>query len=306
MGGPFFNFGGLLLLVALALSTGSVSDSVTLHQVVVSPAETLTVTMQGDGRPVVLIPGLFGSRYGFRHLAPALAAEGFQAIVIEPLGIGTSARPKEADYSLAAQAGRIAAAMDTLRLAGSIAVAHSLGAGMTYRLAVLRPDLVTGIVSIEGGPVESATTPGLRFWLKLSGLLKLAGRGVLLGEVERSLKSSSGDPSWVTREVVAGYTTGIARNSGAAFDALKGMARAREPWPLAPRLATISGPVRLMIGAATHKSGMAPEEIATLAAMLPTFSVDSIAGVGHYIFEEQPAAVVRAVREVGRELADRD
>jgi pimeloyl-ACP methyl ester carboxylesterase len=84
------------------------------------------------------------------------------------------------------------------------------------------------------------------------------------------------------------------------------MARAREPWPLAPRLATISGPVRLMIGAATHKSGMAPEEIATLAAMLPTFSVDSIAGVGHYIFEEQPAAVVRAVREVGRELADRD
>ena len=294
-----------MLLVALALSTGSGSDSVTLHQIVVSPAETLTVSLQGDGRPVVLIPGLFGSRYGFRHLAPALAAEGFQAVVIEPLGIGTSARPKEADYSLAAQAGRIAAVMDSLGLAGSIAVAHSLGAGMTYRLAVLRPDLVTGIVSIEGGPVESAISPGLKFWLRLSGLLKLAGRGVLLGEVERSLKSSSGDPSWVTREVVDGYTAGIARNSGAAFDALKGMASAHEPWPLAPRLSTISGPVLLMIGAATHKSGMASEEVAQLAATLPAFSVDSIAGVGHYIFEEQPAAVVRAVRAERRELAAR-
>jgi pimeloyl-ACP methyl ester carboxylesterase len=289
-----------LLLVVLALSSGTGSDSVTLHQVVVSPAETLTVTTQGTGQPVVLIPGLFGSRYGFRHVAPALAADGFQAVVIEPLGIGTSARPKDADYSLAAQAGRIAAAMDSLGLTGSIAVAHSLGAGMTYRLAVLRPDLVTGIVSIEGGPVESAISPGLRFWLRLSGLLKLAGRGVLLGEVERSLKSASGDPAWVTREVVMGYTAGIARNSDAAFDALKGMARAQEPWPLAPRLPTITGPVRLMIGAATHKSGMAPEEVEHLAATLPAFTVDSIPGVGHYIFEEQPAAVIRAVQAVSR------
>jgi pimeloyl-ACP methyl ester carboxylesterase len=174
---------------------------------------------------------------------------------------------------------------------------------MAYRLAVLRPDLVTGIVSIEGGPAESAITPGLRFWLRLSGVLKLAGSNVLLSEVERSLKSASGDPSWVTREVVLGYTAGIARNSGAAFDALKGMARAREPWPLAPRLATISGPVRLMIGAATHRSGIPSEEVATLAASLPAFSVDSIAGVGHYIFEEQPDAVLRGVRDLARKPA---
>jgi pimeloyl-ACP methyl ester carboxylesterase len=294
-----------LLLVALSLFAGSGTDSVVLHQVVVSPAETLTVSTQGGGLPVVLIPGLFGSRYGFRNLAPALAAEGFQAVVVEPLGIGTSGRPKDADYSLAAQAERIAAVMDTLRLRGSIVVAHSLGAGMVYRLAVLRPDLVTAIVSIEGGPAESAITPNLRFWLRLSGVLKLAGPNVLLSEVERSLKSASGDPSWVTRQVVTGYTAGIARNSGAAFDALKGMARAKEPWPLAPRLATIVGPVRLMVGAATHKNGVPAEEVATLAASLPAFSVDSIAGVGHYIFEEQPAAVVRVVRDVGRALAAR-
>jgi pimeloyl-ACP methyl ester carboxylesterase len=31
--------------------------------------------------------------------------------------------------------------------------------------------------------------------------------------------------------------------------------------------------------------------------------VDSIAGVGHYIFEEQPAAVVRAVRDLAQKLA---
>lgn len=293
------------MLLAAALAGPGASDSTTLHQIVLAPAETLTVAVRGTGTPVVLVPGLFGSRYAFRTLAPALADEGFQTIIIEPLGIGTSARPKLADYSLTAQAGRLAAVLDTLGITSSIVIAHSLGAGMTFRLAVLRPELVRGIVSIEGGPVESATTPGLRFWLRLSGLLKLLGDRVVLDQVERSLKSSSGDSTWVTPEVVAGYTAGIVQNMSASFDALKGMARAEEPWTLAPTLHTILGPVRLLIGAARHQSGMPAREITQLAASLPAFTVDSIAGAGHYIFEESPAAVVRAVREMRRDLVGR-
>ena len=60
----------------------------------------------------MLIPGLFGSAYGFRALVPLLTEAGYRAVVIEPLGIGSSAHPARADYSLLAQADRVAEAMD--------------------------------------------------------------------------------------------------------------------------------------------------------------------------------------------------
>src|SRR2546425_13378209 len=76
----------MLLLCALADTTGELRVSV-------APAESLSVTVAGQGTPVVLIPGLFGSAFAYRTLVPQLTAAGYQAIVIEPLGIGGSAPP---------------------------------------------------------------------------------------------------------------------------------------------------------------------------------------------------------------------
>src|SRR3954470_9594617 len=75
----------------------------------VAPAESLRVTVAGSGKSVILVPGLFGSAYGYRHLLVLLPAAGFRTIVIEPLGIGRSPRPRLANYSLTAQADRIGA-----------------------------------------------------------------------------------------------------------------------------------------------------------------------------------------------------
>lgn len=75
---------------------------------------------------MVLVPGLFGSAYAFRRIVPQLVAAGYLAIVVEPLGIGGSERPARADYSLTAQADRIAAVLDSLRVRGAIVVAHSV------------------------------------------------------------------------------------------------------------------------------------------------------------------------------------
>src|SRR6266702_8064751 len=111
----------VLLLLAL------VADTSLSFKVPLSPAESLHVVIAGEGDPVVLIPGLFGSAYGFRNLVPLLVQAGHETIVIEPLGIGSSSRPERADYSLTAQADRVAAAMDSLGLSHTVVVAHSAG-----------------------------------------------------------------------------------------------------------------------------------------------------------------------------------
>src|SRR2546430_17444919 len=79
----------MLLLCALADTTGELRVSV-------APAESLSVTVAGQGTPVVLIPGLFGSAFAYRTLVPQLTAAGYQAIVIEPLGIGGAPPPPRA------------------------------------------------------------------------------------------------------------------------------------------------------------------------------------------------------------------
>src|SRR5438105_4519946 len=199
-------------LLALAL----LADTVHTFSLALSPAESVAVTVTGTGDPVVLVPGLFGSAFGYRAVIPLLTDAGYRAIVVEPLGIGSSARPEHADYSLTAQADRIAAALDRLSVRHAIVVAHSLGASMAFRLAYRRPDLVAGIVSLDGGPAERAATRSFRRamtlapWIKLFGGVKLVRR-----KIRGQLIKASGDPSWVSERVVDGYTAGAAHDPAA-------------------------------------------------------------------------------------------
>ncbi len=276
-----------------------VADTTQILKIPVAPAETLAVTVTGAGKPVVLIPGLFGASYGFRQLTPLLVADGYQVLAVEPLGIGASSRPKEADYSLTAQAGRIAAVSDSLGVSGAIVIAHSIGASMAFRLAIQRPDLVDGIVSIGGGPTEQAVTSGFRRSMRFAPALKFVGGKDLFRTIVYSrMVESAGDPSWVTDDVVHGYTEGAAQDLGATIDAFRGMGKAKEPWTLESTLARIQSPVRLMIGTANHAGGVPSEEIDLLRSSLATFAVDSVPDVGLYIFEERPAAVMESVRKL--------
>ena len=268
--------------------------------VVVAPAETMHVEVwAGAGRPVAVVPGLFGGAFTFRKVVPMLAAEGFRPIVIEPLGTGFSSRPPKADYSLAAQSRRLAAVLDSVNSGPVLVLAHSLGAAMAFRLAVDRPDLVRGIVSLEGGPTEEATTPvfrdAMRYvpWVKLLGGIKLIRR-----KIRGMLLDSSGDQSWVTDGVVLGYTLGEARDFDATLRAFLAMSRAREPAKLAPKLGDIACPVTLMVGTAHHDGDVPPQEVRLLQQSLLSFAVDSQTGAGHYLQEERPAAVVAALQHL--------
>ena len=286
-----------LLLVLLALASPSLaSDSARL--VSVAPAESLAVTISGSdsGPPLVLIPGLFGSQFGFRKVVPPLNAAGYRTIVIEPLGIGSSSRPPRADYSLTAQADRIARVLDSLDVHNAVVVAHALGAAMGLRLAYRRPDLVRGLVALDGGANEAAVTPAFKRVLRLVPWIRLfGGVGLVRKKTRETFIKSSGDTTWVTDEVVREYTAGLAQDLTGTLKAYLAMAAAKEPERLAPRLAEVSCPVRLVVGAAPHGGAVSATDVALLQGSLRAFALDLIPGAGHYLHEEQPAVVVEAV-----------
>ena len=154
----------LLFTLALIAAPAFVRDSAppvpVVRDIQVGPDEILRTTSVGSGKPLVLIPGIFGAAYGYRMLTAPLARSGYRTIVVEPLGYGWSSHPKNADYSFAAQTGRVVRALDSLGVTQALVVAQSSGAAIAFRLAVLRPDLVRGLLSIDGGPAESAATRG--------------------------------------------------------------------------------------------------------------------------------------------------
>lgn len=285
------------LLAVMQLSAPVHLDSLE-RRIAVAPAESIQTTAAGPigGPRVVIIPGLISPAYAFRKVLPPLAEAGVRTVVVEPLGVGASSRPGEADYSHTAQALRVASVMDSLGIRHAIIMGHSVGAAIALRLALERPDLVSGLLLVEGAALESAAVPGVKKALQFSFLIRLfAGRGRIRKEVRKALIASAGDTTWVTDSLIDRYTEGAAGDIGAVLRTLKGMQRAVEPDSLTPRLTRIHVPVLLMLGGAAHEAGPSSGRIHSLEHRIPQLREQIVFGAGLHIHEEQPNQVVEAL-----------
>ncbi len=283
---------------ATALSLVAATAAAEERYVEVAVGETLHVVEDGRGEPVVLVPGLLGSAYAFRRVVPLLVEAGHRAIVIEPLGVGASSTPSGADYSLTAQADRIAVALEKIGVERATIVAHAVAGSMAFRLAHRHPERVKGIVSLDGGIAEAAATPGLRRAMRFSWLIRIfGGRRRIRGQVRKALTEESVDPGWVTDEIVKGYMAAGVRDLGGTIRALREMAKATEPELISTRLERVRCPVRLVVGPQGTR-GISEAEIQIMTQRLSAFSIDRVDHAGHFVFEEDPLAVVTAVEHV--------
>ena len=287
-------------MILLTMALLAPLDSGVVRHIEVAPGEILHTTVTGSGEPVVLIPGIFGGAFGYRKVVGPLVARGYRCIVIEPLGYGRSSYPERADYSFTAQTERVGRALDSLGVRNALFIANSTGASIALRLAIANPELVRGILSIDGGPAESAGTPGMKKAFRMGGFItKLAvNESKLRHDVRAEILKNSGDTSWVTKKVIREYTAGQAADVDGAIDALRSMSKSKETTSLHDQLDDIQVPVRLLVGGVPHPSGVKQDERDMLAARIPDFELDSVPGSGQYVHEEQPEAVLRALGDL--------
>jgi pimeloyl-ACP methyl ester carboxylesterase len=283
----------ILLTMALVASL----DSGVVRHIEVAPGEILHTTVIGSGEPVVLIPGIFGGAYGYRKITAPLVQHGYQCIVVEPLGYGRSSHPAGADYSFTAQTRRVELALEKLGISDALIIANSTGASIAMRLAIANPKMVRGILSISGGPAESAATPGMKKAFRLGGFItKLAvNEGKLRHDVRKEIVKNSGDTTWVTARLIREYTAGQAADVDGSIDAFRSMSKSKETESLQNHLDDIRVPVRLLVGGIDHPSGVKTDERELLAHKISDFALDTVAGSGQYVHEEQPQVVVEAL-----------
>ena len=284
-------------MILLTLAFVASLDSAVVRQIQVAPGEILRTTVTGSGEPSSSSREFSGARTATGRSSARWSKRGYRCIVIEPLGYGRSSYPDGADYSFTAQAERIGQVLDSLGVRHALFIANSTGASITLRLALAQPERVRGILSIDGGPAESAATPGMKKAFRFGGFItKLAvNEGKLRHDVRSEIVNNSGDTTWVTQKVVREYTAGQAADLNGAIDAFRSMSKSKESESLHDQLDEIRVPFRLLVGGVPHPSGVKTDERALLADKIPDFALESVAGSGQYVQEEQPDAVLRAL-----------
>jgi pimeloyl-ACP methyl ester carboxylesterase len=120
------------------------------------------VEVTGEGRPVVLLHGFPDSGALWRHQVPVLAEAGFQVIVPDLRGFGSSGTPPEVeDYSVLFAVGDIVAVLDHLGVERAHVVGHDFGAATAWAFAAFLPDRVDHLVVLSVGQASAFRSVGV-------------------------------------------------------------------------------------------------------------------------------------------------
>lgn len=119
------------------------------------------------GAPLILIPGLASGSWAWQDTVRQLGKDHVVYVLTLP---GFDGRPAVQDKGIAAAQESLRELIETRKLRKPVLIGHSLGGTLSLELAARFPDLVGGVVSIDGLPLF----PGTEDW-PLAQRAKMAG-----------------------------------------------------------------------------------------------------------------------------------
>ena len=254
---------------------------------------------EGRGAPVLFVHGTPTWSFEYRHLVSALSAS-VRCLAPDHLGFGLSQRPATFAYTPEAHAAVLAEFVDRLALRDLTLVVHDFGGPIGLPLAIDRPGLVTRLIILNSWMWPFDDDPEMQRRLRLAG--GAIGRW-LYRHANFSLRvlapSAYGDRSKLTREIHRQYLE-VFTDPDARVQVLHALARAlggsRAFYARLFAQADRLKPIPTLIVWGMKDSAFKPHQLARWRQVLPGAEVVELAGAGHWPHEEDPAAVVAAVR----------
>jgi pimeloyl-ACP methyl ester carboxylesterase len=244
------------------------------QQVFVGDSRVEVVAL-GEGDPLLFLHGWGLSPRAYLPALHCVAERGHRITAPSLPGFGRSDARRNHDHSLRGVADHMIEALDALALPDRLpVVAHSFGAGVTLRIAALRPDLVRGLTLIS--PVGGAAHGPASWPHVLTGLLDDASPRVALASLRDFLAAALRNPAALT-------ASGLAARAADSVGDLRAVSAAGIP-------------VHLVFAAADHV--VRPGELPTCA---PGVTTETVRGThGWLLGEPQRFAdlITRAERQV--------
>lgn len=248
---------------------------------------TLSHTTYGDGPPLVILHGLFGSGKNWTGIAKQLAAD-FRVITVDLPNHGAS--PWQDDVSYPAMAKVVAEFLQANDLEGATVLGHSMGGKTAMALALNDASAVGRLLVLDIAPV--AYDHDNRQYIEAMEAVDLAalkGRG----EADETLARFIDDPGlrgffllnlvrdgegFAWRINLAGLKAGL--NDLHGFPVIDGGA--------------YGGQVQFIAGERSDYIEAAHGD--TIRGLFPHATFAEVAGAGHWVHAEKPADVIALVR----------
>lgn len=248
----------------------------------------LSCEVTGEGSPLVVLHGLFGSARNWRAIAKGLS-DGYRVWCLDLRNHGDSPWADEMSYE--AMTGDVRAFMARQGIEGSAVMGHSMGGKVAMTLALENPELVGSLIVVDIAPVRRP--PELRSYVRAMAAIDLAAvsRRAEVGELLA--------PEIEDRSVRAFLLQNLVIRDGALRWRLNLEAIDREmeeiggfPDDLLGR--RYDGPTHFITGALS--AYVKPEHRDLILRLFPKVTLSVIAGAGHWVHAERPESFLRAAR----------
>lgn len=267
----------------------------TLEPARVAQAGVLRIEQRGHGpTALVLIPGLAGGAWAWDPVVPTLASRFTLYALSLPGADGLDAVPGALIERVVAD---LAAMLRERGLQRPVLVGHSMGAYIALMLAVRHPDLVGGVVAVDGYPVFPPLS-----------LQDGPQRSAAAHKMAQDLVGARSEPDY--QAAIAAFVA--ARVSDPAMGQQVGALAARSAGEATARylVEMLAGDLRPQLGrlrqrplvlAATqsYRNGQTAEQIrayyADMFRAAPAASVVLVPRSRHFVVQDQPAAVSAAI-----------
>ena len=253
--------------------------------------EPIHFISQGEGDPVILVHGIFASRYDWVRLVPALASSGYRALALDLFGHGESLKPDDpSQYTIETIYAYLDAWIESLGLERpAVMVGHSMGGYLSLRYCLSHPGLISGLVLVN--PLYTLE--------QLSPVLRLVSRRPEVSE--RALRRA---PEWLMNALLGWDPSKPADFSAEARRQIANDYKRASPHivyltqsipDLTPCLSQVKIPA-LVIWVDKDQT-LNPESFALLVKRLSNARSQAIPGSGHQPHIGKPALVNRLALE---------
>jgi esterase len=242
---------------------------------------------QGEGPPVVLLHGLFGTARNLGAIARGLAPEA-RVLSLDLRNHGDSPHHPDMDYTT--MAADVAETMAQAGIFSAPVVGHSMGGKVAMMLALTHPARVDKLAVMDIAPI--------RYDHDYAGYVEAMKTIPLDNQINRREANeilAAPIPDDALRVfLLSNLVLGENPHWRFGLDEIGGAMHGLLDWQPPPNAAPYAGPTLFLRGGKSHY--VQPEATTPIMELFPAARIQTIEHAAHWIHAEQPKAVIAALQ----------